>query len=351
MNTQKMQLAGLVLAMGLSGTVQADILANDVVAGTPFAVTVNTGALNTDPPYFTSLNNYGQPFGHPYGFPSSSDYNSPYADNYENITLSTHTVVTPPQIGVDGSVDTYETRKLSYDIYTTQVQTFGVNVMAAGGAEVSGPQLLTGPQTFLITGQIENRIGTNLVNGGNAEVYVQLGANWDPTGYLTGVGGFGSNTTLSFRMGSTLGQLDTVATLYSNAYGSFYFDTNGTDLLVPGGDVFVPDYQYSGFPFVPVAGLTPATLDFSGTTYFEAEFSIAGDADMSLFLPTFFLQINGGMSGTPVFDSRFEETYTYLASTEVIPALLPIPEPETYAMMLAGLGLVGWAARRRISAV
>jgi hypothetical protein len=26
----------------------------------------------------------------------------------------------------------------------------------------------------------------------------------------------------------------------------------------------------------------------------------------------------------------------------------PIPEPETYALMLAGLGLVGWAARRRM---
>ncbi|MDP2811103.1 MAG: FxDxF family PEP-CTERM protein [Rhodocyclaceae bacterium] len=25
----------------------------------------------------------------------------------------------------------------------------------------------------------------------------------------------------------------------------------------------------------------------------------------------------------------------------------PVPEPETYALMLAGLGLVGWAARRR----
>ena len=28
----------------------------------------------------------------------------------------------------------------------------------------------------------------------------------------------------------------------------------------------------------------------------------------------------------------------------------PIPEPETYAMLLAGLSLVGWAARRRESA-
>ena len=28
--------------------------------------------------------------------------------------------------------------------------------------------------------------------------------------------------------------------------------------------------------------------------------------------------------------------------------LSPIPEPETYAMLLAGLGLLGFAARRRI---
>lgn len=28
-------------------------------------------------------------------------------------------------------------------------------------------------------------------------------------------------------------------------------------------------------------------------------------------------------------------------------AVSPVPEPETYALMLAGLGVVGWAARRR----
>ena len=27
----------------------------------------------------------------------------------------------------------------------------------------------------------------------------------------------------------------------------------------------------------------------------------------------------------------------------------PVPEPETYALLLAGLGVVGWAARRRAS--
>ena len=29
-------------------------------------------------------------------------------------------------------------------------------------------------------------------------------------------------------------------------------------------------------------------------------------------------------------------------------ALAPVPEPETYAMMLSGLGLIGLSARRRM---
>jgi hypothetical protein len=34
-----------------------------------------------------------------------------------------------------------------------------------------------------------------------------------------------------------------------------------------------------------------------------------------------------------------------------VPAIaVPAPEPETYVLMLAGLGVVGWAARRRRSA-
>jgi NAD-dependent oxidoreductase involved in siderophore biosynthesis len=32
---------------------------------------------------------------------------------------------------------------------------------------------------------------------------------------------------------------------------------------------------------------------------------------------------------------------------EIRGLLVPVPEPETYALMLAGLGIVGWAAKRR----
>ena len=40
----------------------------------------------------------------------------------------------------------------------------------------------------------------------------------------------------------------------------------------------------------------------------------------------------------------------HLFSFTNIRAVNAVPEPETYALMLAGLGVVGWAARRRKAA-
>jgi hypothetical protein len=40
--------------------------------------------------------------------------------------------------------------------------------------------------------------------------------------------------------------------------------------------------------------------------------------------------------------------YSQLYSNGTV-SVTAVPEPETYAMMLAGLGLVGWSARRRAS--
>ena len=43
---------------------------------------------------------------------------------------------------------------------------------------------------------------------------------------------------------------------------------------------------------------------------------------------------------------RFGGSYILLAGT-ADGTLAPVPEPETYAMMLAGLGMLGFMARRR----
>jgi hypothetical protein len=45
-----------------------------------------------------------------------------------------------------------------------------------------------------------------------------------------------------------------------------------------------------------------------------------------------------GYTGTDGFDHYFRLDSSQVAA---------VPEPETYAMMLAGLGLIGFAARRR----
>jgi hypothetical protein len=54
-------------------------------------------------------------------------------------------------------------------------------------------------------------------------------------------------------------------------------------------------------------------------------------------------QSSGAVTSIRVFDRG-------LSPTEVVALYAPIPEPGTWALTLAGLGLLGWAARRRRAA-
>ena len=67
------------------------------------------------------------------------------------------------------------------------------------------------------------------------------------------------------------------------------------------------------------------TIDFAGT-------------NLSFDSPSLKVQFLTGANATSKTGSLLSQT---------IPAVTPIPEPETYAMMLAGLGLLGFVARRR----
>jgi len=83
----------------------------------------------------------------------------------------------------------------------------------------------------------------------------------------------------------------------------------------------------------------------------EGEFTFAYDQPFQLSATLNVAAANGGTanfslnalgSGLVLPDSA------YLMSAAGYAALQAVPEPETYAMLLAGLGLVGFAARRRV---
>jgi hypothetical protein len=81
----------------------------------------------------------------------------------------------------------------------------------------------------------------------------------------------------------------------------------------------------------------------------------AGDNDDSTygFTPGSFFGVEGefvnvfNLTATSLGGTTLEHGFIYQTVTSVLIQAAPIPEPETYTMMLAGLGLVGWSIRRR----
>lgn len=84
-------------------------------------------------------------------------------------------------------------------------------------------------------------------------------------------------------------------------------------------------------------------FDSNGTQLLSGLQESSGNLDLwtfnygNLAAGTYWVQVNGNVLGNGRAD--------YNGGVGL--ALAPVPEPETYAMMLAGLGLLGFAARRK----
>jgi hypothetical protein len=140
---------------------------------------------------------------------------------------------------------------------------------------------------------------------------------------------------------SATGNAASVKGLFSQEFSlttASAYDVNSASVSIVGdGNTF------SSLKFV----ISNTTFDSTGTTVKTASFldaisplnlaashtyTIKVFGDSSVAGATYSLKASGGFSNVQVF------TPTSLA---------PVPEPETYAMLLAGLGLMGGIARRR----
>ncbi len=78
--------------------------------------------------------------------------------------------------------------------------------------------------------------------------------------------------------------------------------------------------------------------------------SLRFDSALTSFGGTSVLTKAGGFASTELFfddDYNISTRYVTAGSVTTLPLVTAVPEPETYALMLAGLAAVGFAAKRR----
>ncbi len=106
---------------------------------------------------------------------------------------------------------------------------------------------------------------------------------------------------------------------------------------------------------VGVATQTPSFIDFP-TGVKAGSYDKTFDMALASSYNATFITNNGGTTGSAfnalVAGLDMGKAYVNIHTSmfpggELRALLMPVPEPETYAMMLAGLGVLGWAARRR----
>ena len=154
-------------------------------------------------------------------------------------------------------------------------------------------------------------------------------------------------------------------TLNETSPGSGIFSySNGAFFPIDG--MLLGDYDSSGhnyhftYQIAATFGYTPGagqTFNFSGDddvwVFFDKKLGIDlggvhGTAGASVNLDTFFGP--GKAAGNYAFDFFFAERHTTGSNfmiTTSLDLVSAVPEPESYAMMLAGLGVLGWVDRRR----
>jgi hypothetical protein len=233
-----------------------------------------------------------------------------YSNSYTSIVGSVtdfHATTTPAKPGVAGSIDIYK------DVTTTkETNSYSYYYDQASYAVTGNASNYAADQWIRITGMVTaseaTTLGFSLFASGNYQTTAIPGIGNVNPALPSFFAGFGSDPLSATATGSY------TRPEYSNQYGVY-------------------------------SSSTPSISLAAGATSFTAMIYAGGNVSLSEFQ----LNISGPSYGRTDDYKTTPTTISTLFKSEPIPALAvtPVPEPETYAMFLAGLGLMGAVARRR----
>ena len=157
---------------------------------------------------------------------------------------------------------------------------------------------------------------------------------------------FAKDRALTVTQAASTGHFDAFADVHPLADGSFddYIHFNTEDLR----SVSVALSGSHGISWGAISLTHGDVVDSSfasGSSKTERSGTKSGGEDTGYYTLHLKGTVNDGNDYPAPADHNLGEYHVHITAEQVT----PVPEPETFAMLLAGLGIVGWASRRRAS--